>query len=48
MNKLKDKWIRVVRLPLVAVLGNFVFYEPDNTLRHVRKAPTCCTCYGRN
>jgi hypothetical protein len=34
---LNDQWIRLAGLPLVAVLGNFVFYEPDNTLHHVSR-----------
>jgi hypothetical protein len=29
--------MRLAGLPLVAVLGNFIFYEPDNTLHHVSR-----------
>jgi hypothetical protein len=36
-HTLDDKWLRLAGLPLIAVLGNFVFYEPGNALHHVSR-----------
>lgn len=37
MNKLNDKWLRLIGVPLVAVMSNFIFYEPDNTLNNISR-----------
>lgn len=37
MNKLNDKWLRLVGVPLVALMSNFIFYDPDNTLHHISR-----------
>ncbi|GAB3692174.1 hypothetical protein GCM10027592_10830 [Spirosoma flavus] len=34
MKKLNDKWLRVIGVPLVAVVSNFIFYRPDNDAHH--------------
>ena len=36
-HTLDNKWLRLAGLPLIAVLGNFIFYEPDNTRHHVSR-----------
>ncbi len=35
MEKLNDKWLRLAGVPLVAILGNFIFYLPENTLNDI-------------
>ncbi|RRB01103.1 sensor histidine kinase [Larkinella rosea] len=30
MEKMNDKWLRLIGIPVVAVVANFVFYQPDN------------------
>jgi hypothetical protein len=34
MNQLNDRWLRLVGVPLLAVLSNFIFYRPDNDAHH--------------
>ncbi|MBD2703082.1 histidine kinase [Spirosoma sp. BT702] len=35
MDKLNDKWLRVIAILVVAVVANFVFYQPDNDVQHI-------------
>lgn len=35
MGKLNDKWLRIIAIPVVAVVANFVFYQPDNDVQHI-------------
>ena len=35
MDKLNDKWLRLIGIPVVAVVANFVFYQPDNDVQHI-------------
>jgi hypothetical protein len=32
---LEDKWLRLLGIPLVAILGNIIFYQPDNDLQGI-------------
>jgi len=35
MSKLNDKWFRIITIPVVALVANFVFYQPDNDIQHI-------------
>jgi hypothetical protein len=35
MEKLNDKWLRLVGVPMVAILGNFIFYLPENNVNNI-------------
>ena len=35
MDKLNDKWLRLIGILGVAVVANFVFYQPDNDVQHI-------------
>ena len=35
MEKLNDKRLRVIAILVVAVVANFVFYQPDNDVQHI-------------
>ena len=37
MSKLNDKWLRLIGVPLVAVMSNFIFYDPENSLHHISR-----------
>jgi hypothetical protein len=37
MHWLNDKWLRLLGIPLVAILGNFIFYQPDNDLHQISR-----------
>ncbi|GAB3993815.1 hypothetical protein GCM10028807_30020 [Spirosoma daeguense] len=34
MKKLNDKWLRLIGIPMVAIVSNFIFYRPDNDAHH--------------
>jgi sensor histidine kinase YesM len=35
MSILNDKWLRLAGVPVVAVISNLIFYEPENTVHHI-------------
>lgn len=37
MNVLNDKWLRLIGVPLVAVMSNFIFYDPENSLHNISR-----------
>ena len=37
MYRLNDRWLRLIGIPLVAILGNFIFYQPDNDLQGISR-----------
>jgi hypothetical protein len=38
MHPLNDKWLRLIGIPLVAILGNYIFYQPDNDFHQISRA----------
>ncbi|WP_128545850.1 sensor histidine kinase [Larkinella soli] len=37
MEQLNDRWLRFVGIPLTAILGNFIFFQPDNDAHHISR-----------
>jgi len=37
IGELQDRWLRLVGVPLIAVLGNFVFFQPDNDQHQISR-----------
>lgn len=37
MDRLKDKWLRLIGVPLVAIMANFIFYDVDNSLNNISR-----------
>lgn len=37
MDKLNDRWLRLVGVPLIAIVSNFIFFQPDNDARHISR-----------
>lgn len=37
MYVLNDKWLRLIGVPLVAVMSNFIFYDPENSLHNISR-----------
>ncbi|GAB4036319.1 sensor histidine kinase [Spirosoma gilvum] len=37
MEKLNDRWLRLVGVPLISIVSNFIFFQPDNDARHISR-----------
>ncbi|WP_420147161.1 sensor histidine kinase [Spirosoma sp.] len=37
MDKLNDRWLRLVGVPLISIVSNFIFYQPDNDARQISR-----------
>ncbi|WP_461105915.1 sensor histidine kinase [Spirosoma koreense] len=37
MEKLNDRWLRLVGVPLIAIVSNFIFFQPANDARHISR-----------
>lgn len=37
MENLNDRWLRLVGVPLIAIVSNFIFYQPDNDARQISR-----------
>ncbi|QHW00207.1 sensor histidine kinase [Spirosoma endbachense] len=37
MEKLNDRWLRLVGIPLVSIVSNFIFFQPDNDAHHISR-----------
>jgi hypothetical protein len=37
MEKLNDRWMRLVGVPLISIVSNFIFYQPDNDANHINR-----------
>lgn len=37
MEKLNDRWLRLVGVPLIAFVSNFIFFQPANDARHISR-----------
>lgn len=37
MEKLNDRWMRVVGVPLISIVSNFIFFQPDNDANHISR-----------
>ncbi|MBD2755125.1 sensor histidine kinase [Spirosoma validum] len=37
MDKLNDRWLRLVGVPLISIVSNFIFFQPDNDARHISR-----------
>lgn len=35
MENLNDRWLRLVGVPLISIVSNFIFFQPDNDARHI-------------
>lgn len=38
MEKLNDRWLRLVGVPLISIISNFIFFQPDNDARHISRS----------
>ena len=38
MEKLNDRWLRLVGVPLISIVSNFIFFQPDNDARHISRS----------
>ncbi len=37
MEKLNDRWMRLVGVPLICLVSNFIFFQPDNDAHHISR-----------
>lgn len=37
MEKLKDRWMRLVGVPLISIVSNYIFYQPGNDANHISR-----------
>ncbi|UFH52638.1 hypothetical protein [Spirosoma sp. KNUC1025] len=37
MEKLNDRWLRLAGVPLISIVSNFIFFQPDNDARHISR-----------
>lgn len=37
MEKLNDRWLRLVGVPLISIVSNFIFFQPANDARHISR-----------
>lgn len=37
MEKLNDRWLRLIGVPLISVVSNFIFFQPDNDAHHISR-----------
>ena len=37
MEKLSDRWLRLVGVPLLAIVSNFIFFQPANDAHHISR-----------
>ncbi|MVM37071.1 histidine kinase [Spirosoma sp. HMF3257] len=37
MEKLNDRWLRLVGVPLISIVSNFIFFQPENDARHISR-----------
>lgn len=38
MGKLNDKWLRLVGVPLIGILANYIFFDPENEANEIHRA----------
>lgn len=37
MEKLNDRWLRLIGIPLISIVSNFIFFQPDNDAHHISR-----------
>ncbi|GAB3956332.1 hypothetical protein GCM10028805_45850 [Spirosoma harenae] len=37
MEKLNDRWLRLLGVPIISIVSNFIFFQPDNDARHISR-----------
>ncbi|GAB3505080.1 hypothetical protein GCM10027341_36150 [Spirosoma knui] len=37
MEKLNDRWMRLVGVPLISIVSNYIFYQPSNDVNHISR-----------